>query len=169
MLTVLRFLKEECTDTNGCMVGFALRGTATENGSLSRGVCEVQGGRLMKVTERTDITLRGDCACYTDENGQKAEIDADATVSMNVWGFSPLLMELMSGHFENWLALNCGELKKEYYLPAFVDDMICAGKQTVTVCKTTSRWYGVTYGSDAQVLENALKQMHDSGEYPPLR
>lgn len=169
IVTLGRFLKEECTDTNGCMVGFALRGTASENGSVSRGVCEVQDGKLTKVTERTDITLRGDKAYFTDENGGKAEIDADSTVSMNVWGFAPVLMELMSDHFENWLALNSGELKKEYYLPSFVDDMIRAGKQTVTMCKTTSRWYGVTYGSDAQVLEDALKQMHDNGEYPPLR
>lgn len=169
IVTLGRFLSQNCTKDTGCMVGFSLRGTASENGSVSRGVCEVKDGKLCSVTERTDITLKGENAYYTDENGEKASISPDSTVSMNVWGFAPDILELMKEHFTKWLSANSCELKKEYYLPAFVDDMIQQGKLSVSMCKTTSRWYGVTYGSDAEVLSNALEQMHDSNEYPALR
>ena len=169
IVTLGKFLSQKCTDSCGCMVGFALGGTASENGSVSRGVCEVKNGKLAKVTERTDITLQGDTAVYTDENGGKVSIPTDTTVSMNVWGFAPSLMGLMQEHFTAWLHQYSGELKKEYYLPAFVDDMIHAGKLSVEMCKTTSRWYGVTYGSDAEVLSAALSKMHEQGEYPALR
>jgi len=169
IVTLGEFLRGKCRDSLGCMVGFALSGTASENGSVSRGVCEIRDNKLISVTERTDITLSGDKAVYTDENGDKACIPADTTVSMNVWGFSPSVMELMGEHFDLWLSKYSNELKKEYYLPSFVDDMIGAGKLTVEMCRTTSRWYGVTYGSDADVLSNALSNMHEKGEYPPLR
>ena len=169
IVTLGRFLSQQCTDTKGCMVGFSLRGTASENGSVSRGVCDVRDGMLSSVTERTDITLKGDSAFYTDEKGEQAALSPDSTVSMNVWGFSASVLEQMREHFTNWLSLYSGELKKEYYLPAFVDDLIQAGRLSIAVRKTTSRWYGVTYGSDAQVLSDALKQMHEKGEYPALR
>lgn len=163
------FLANDCTAKEGCMVGFALRGTASENGSVSRGVCDVRGGKLFSVTERTDLTLRGDMAYYTGEDGEAVAISPDSIVSMNVWGFSPETLNEMEAHFTEWLKQYGGELKKEYYLPAFVDDLIKAGKLTVAMRPTKSRWYGVTYGSDAEILSNALKEMHDNGEYPRLR
>lgn len=163
------FLANDCTSKEACMVGFALRATASENGSVSRGVCDVRDGKLYSVTERTDLTLRGDMAYYTGEDGEPVGISPDSIVSMNVWGFAPEVLTEMEEHFTNWLKLYSNEMKKEYFLPAFVDDLIKAGKLSVSMRPTKSRWYGVTYGSDADILSNALKEMHDNGEYPNLR
>lgn len=163
------FLSKDCSQSKGCMVGFALRGTASENGSVSRGVCDVRDGKLFSVTERTDLTLRGDMAYYTGENGESVGISPDSIVSMNVWGFAPSILKDMEIHFTQWLKLFSGEAKKEYYLPSFVDDLIQANKLTIEMRPTKSRWYGVTYGSDTDILSNALKEMHNNGEYPPLR
>lgn len=169
LLALVTFLAKDCTPENGCMVGFKLCGTASENGSVSRGVCEISDGKLVSVTERTDLTLRGDKAYYTDENGESVGISPESIVSMNVWGFAPSILGKMEAHFTDWLKQFSGELKKEYYLPSFVDDMIHAGKLTISMRPTKSKWYGVTYGSDADILSSALKEMHDNGEYPNLR
>lgn len=163
------FLASDCTSKEGCMVGFALRATASENGSVSRGVCDVRDGKLYSVTERTDLTLRGDIAYYTGEDGEPVGISPDSIVSMNVWGFAPAVLVEMEEHFTNWLKLYGNELKKEYFLPAFVDDLIKSGKLSVSMRPTSSRWYGVTYGSDAEILSSALNEMHENGEYPNLR
>jgi len=163
------FLAKECALKKGCMVGFSLSGTASENGSVSRGVCEVKDDMLVSVTERTDLTLQGDKALYTGENGEKVAISADSTVSMNVWGFDSSIYSEMEPHFINWCAKHINTPKKEYFLPSFVDDLIRGDKLKVSMRHTTSRWYGVTYGSDAEVLSDALLKMHESGEYPRLR
>lgn len=164
------FLKNNVGDGHMCMVGFPLENTLTENGSVSRGICDVSDGKLLSVTERTAIARRGGVITY-EEGGQSFPIADGSLASMNVWGLDSSVFDDMGKAFEAFLSTLEGErkLKGEFYLPTFVDGLIKAGKAQVEVLPTTSRWYGVTYREDKEGVSKALKRLHDEGVYPSLR
>ena len=151
-----------------CMVGFVLKNTLTENGSVSRGECFVdENGMLTAVKERTKIERDGEGAKFLDDDGEWKPISPDTIASMNCWGFTPDVFTKMEKGFENFLK-NTGydEIKKEYYLPFAVEEMMNAGTCTVKVYKSLSSWYGVTYAEDKDKVYNSIKNLILSGEYP---
>lgn len=159
-----------CKDgvSESCMVGYVLKNTLTENGSVSRGECFVDGNGMLKgVVERTKIEKDGDRARYLDEDGEWKPISPETIASMNCWGFTPEVFEQIEAGFANFL-MNTGydEIKKEYYLPFAVEEMMNAGKCTVKVYKSESAWYGVTYAQDKDFVYNSIKKLTESGEYP---
>jgi len=165
------FLKDRADGKHMCMVGFPLENTLTENGTVSRGICGVEGGLLTSVTERTSIARQPDGAITYDENGVRSPIPEGSVASMNVWGLDSSVFEPMGEAFKQFLS-ELGEdkkLKGEFYLPTFVDSLIKAGKIEVEVLKTTSRWYGVTYREDKEGVSAALSRLHENGEYPKLK
>lgn len=164
------FLKEKAGEGHMCMVGFPLENTLTENGTVSRGICDVSGGRLLSVTERTAIARRNGQITY-EEGGQSFAIPEGSLASMNVWGLDRSVFEDMGRAFAGFLSNLDDErkLKGEFYLPTFVDGLIKAGRAEVEVLPTTSRWYGVTYREDKEGVSAALKRLRDEGVYPPLR
>ena len=140
---------------NTCMVGYKLGNTLTENGTVSRGVCQVSGAKLLGVTEHTAL----------DKN---SGIPLDSIVSMNMWGFKKdFFLELESG-FKNFLENQGNELKSEFFLPFVVDDMIKSGKTDVTVLNTDERWYGVTYKEDTDSVKAAVRKKIEEGLYNGL-
>lgn len=153
-----------------CMVGYRLENTVTENGHVSRGVCDIDdGGYLMSVTERTMIAKRPEGISYSEDGGDTWTLLPENTiVSMNFWGFSAGMMDELrkgiEGFFET--AFRADPVKSEYYLPKAADDLIKAGKARVKVLKTGDRWYGVTYKEDKEDVANALRSMKDRGLYP---
>ena len=150
------------------MVGFVLKNTLTENGSVSRGECFVdEKGMLTAVRERTKIERDGEGARFLDDDGEWKPISPETIASMNCWGFTPSVFAEMEKGFENFLK-NTGydEIKKEYYLPFAVEEMMNAGKCTVKVYKSLSNWYGVTYAEDKENVYNSIKALIKSGEYP---
>lgn len=153
-----------------CMVGYNIENTLTENGFVSRGVCETsENGRLTKITERTKIKWQDDKIVYTeDEEKSWKELERGTTVSMNFWGFTPSMMKEMAAGFPEVLdrILEENPLKGEYFLPSVVDRLICEGKASVKVLKSQDRWYGVTYKEDKDSVVSALQSMKDKGEYP---
>ena len=151
-----------------CMVGYPLRNTLTENGSVSRGECFVDAdGMLTGVTERTKIEKDGDGAKYLDDDGNWVSISPETTASMNCWGFTPEVFPHIEKGFENFLR-NTGydEIKKEYYLPLAVEEMMHDGKCNVKVYTSNSMWYGVTYAQDKEFVYNSIKALVQSGQYP---
>ena len=148
-----------------CMVGYVLENTLTENGTVSRGVCEVDGGYLVDVVERTKISKCGDVAIYNDGN-DTVNISLDATVSMNCWGFTPDVFAGISKGFERFLKQNSKELKAEYYLPFAVKEMMDAGECTVNVYSSKDPWYGVTYREDRDAVVGSLARLKENGTYP---
>ena len=151
-----------------CMIGYVLRNTLTENGTVSRGRCETdEHGMLTSITELTKIKTCGNEAEYLNDNGEWEALSGDTVVSMNCWGLTPAIFGELKSGFVKFLSSEKGkEMKSEYYLPGAVDDMMKAGKCTARVYPTTAAWYGVTYSEDKEGVKSALRGLMDGGEYP---
>ena len=165
-----KFCAENCDGTHLGMVGFRLANTLSESGSVSRGVCETENGFLTSVTERLDI--RRDCSgVISCVGGDRRLLLKDRTpVSMNVWALHSDVFAAMEADFTAWLEAGAGDpLKREYYLPAFVDGLVKSGKASVAMLDTTSKWFGVTHKADKPQVQASLHKLHDDGTYPALR
>ena len=162
----LRSIKE--TDTNYCMIGYVLRNTLTENGTVSRGKCvTTDDGMLDSITELTKIKTNGADALYLNESEEWEPLAGDTIVSMNCWGLTPAIFEPLQSGFEKFLSGEGGKaLKSEYYLPGAVDEMMHAGECDVKVYATSACWYGVTYSEDKPSVVASIKRLIDNGEYP---
>ena len=164
------FCAECCDSSHLAMVGFRLSNTLSESGSVSRGVCEGENGFLTSVTERLDIRrdISGVISC---EGGARRLLLKDETpVSMNVWAMHSDVFTAMEEDFTAWLEAGAGDpMKREYYLPAFMDGLVRNGKATVKMLDTTSKWFGVTHKADKPQVQESLKKLHDNGTYPALR
>ena len=152
-------LKEQKGDF--CMVGFRLQNTLTENGTVSRGICEVENGHLKSVTERTKIL---DCK-YTEDDENWIELPSDCIVSMNMWGFTPEVFRFIENDLKEFFAEKINVPKVEYYLPTVVSNVIERGQKDVSVLVAEDRWYGVTYKEDNQGVVEALSKKIKNGEY----
>lgn len=154
------------------MVGFELGKTVTDNGYVSRGVCEVdESGYLIRVTERVHIEKRGDGISYTEDDGESwYPLDAKGRVSMNLWGFSEDFIGEIKRAFVRFLeeTVPGNPLKAECYLPAVVSGMLEAQTADVQVLPTPDKWYGVTYIEDKPQVEAAIKRLKEAGLYPGL-
>lgn len=157
------FLKNNNSDY--CMTGFRLVNTLTENGYVSRGVCEIENGELKSVTERTKIS---DCK-YTEDDGKSwTALPPDTVVSMNLWGFMPDLFDCAENGFKAFLKENINVPKAEYYLPSVVSGLIASGEKRVKVLIAEDKWYGVTYKEDKQMVCDAINKMAEDGLYKGL-
>lgn len=162
-----------------CMVGYRIENTLTENGYVSRGVCETsQDGNLSSITERTKIRwsdgldgIESGKIVYTEDDGATwNELAKGTIVSMNFWGFTPSMMKEMENGFPAFLdkAMAENPLKGEFFLPGVVDRLISENKADVRVLRSMDRWYGVTYKEDLDAVKAALQSMKDKGEYPDV-
>jgi len=151
------------------MVGYLVKNTITENGSVKRGVCKVEDSYLKEITESSiekDSTGKI-TATPLDESIPAFEVNEDDTVSMNMLLFTPSIFAYIEDHFEEFLDKNKDNLEKcEYLIPDVLFNSIDTGYATVEVLKTTATWYGVTYKEDAEGVKEALKTMASLGEYP---
>ena len=150
------------------MVGYRLDQTLSENGSVARGICEVSpSGKLVGVTEMTKIARKADGAIQNEEDpAAPVPLKGDCLVSLNLWGFTPALFDGMEERFATWFKEHEGQLKAEWYIPFYVDELVKAGKATVDVLPTESSWFGVTYREDKPVVVEAIKKMVAEGVYP---
>ncbi len=147
------------------MVGFRVANTLSENGKVSRGVCEVNAKRhLTTVVERTEILRRENGVCYKDGEDW-VKIDDNTPVSMNVWGFTPDYMKYSEDFFKGWLKANINVPKSEYFIPLMVNELINNGTATVEVLDTTSKWFGVTYADDRQGVVDKIAELVKEGVY----
>ena len=152
------------------MVGYQLGNTLTENGHVSRGICESnENGELVSVTERTHIVKTEDGAAYTEDDGATwTAIPVDSVVSMNMWGFSASFLQEIKKGFVTFLEENLvkNPMKCEYYLPTVVSNLLSADKASVAVLTSVDKWYGVTYKEDKPFVVAAIKNLKESGLYP---
>ena len=154
------------TEGRYCMVGYRLENTLSENGTVSRGVCETDAnGLLVGMTERTSIGRTPNGIEYKDSDGSMHPLPADATVSMNLFGFTPDYFAKSETLFVDFLREHGQELKSEYYIPFAVNTFIHNGSATMTVLKTTAKWFGVTYKEDRPMVVARLQKLHDEGVY----
>ena len=163
------FLAADRPESEYAMVGFRLRNTVTEHGSVARGVCEVENGLLKGVTERTKIVKRGDDAAFTEDDGATwTELSGDTLVSMNFWGFTPLYLYELAKRFPAFLENEVPKnpLKSEYFVPSVVNAQLQEGSAAIAVLDTPDAWHGVTYPEDLPGVKSALKALTDAGTYP---
>ena len=165
---IYRFLTEHETPHHYAMLGYQLRNTVTEFGSVARGVCHVQDGMLLDITERTKIFKRGQDAAYTEDGETFVPLSGDTQVSMNFWGFTPEILDEIWDAFPAFLAENLpvNPEKCEFYLPTFVGSRLAEGKVRVRVLPCMETWHGVTYKEDLDSVKSAIRQLKREGKYP---
>lgn len=162
------FFRSESAETEYAMVGYRLKNAITENGSFARGVCEIEGGRLVGVTERTHIEKRGEDAAFTEDGTTFTPVSGNAVVSMNFWGFRPSFLTELERRFPDFLSENLPKNpeKCEYFLPSVTNALLHEGLCTVRVLATDETWYGVTYRDDLPDVQKAIAAMREAGKYP---
>ena len=151
------------------MVGYLLKNTVTENGTVARGVCEETADHyLTQVTERTKIE-KGEPPRFTEDNGRTwTDLSADTIVSMNMWGFTRSFLDEALARFPAFLDKTLAENpeKGEYFLPTVVSQLINEGKARVKVLRSEDKWYGVTYREDKPTVVAAIAEKTAAGLYP---
>lgn len=149
------------------MVGFILRNTLSDFGSVARGVCRVDAqGYLETVEELTSIVRDGDHAKNTDAAGNVTALTGDEPVSMNMWGFTPEIFAQLREVFHAFLQRSGSELKTESYVPSAVNELVAEGKARVKVLRSPDSWFGVTYREDRPRVVDSIGALIQSGAYP---
>ena len=149
---------------SAAMVGYLLKNTVSERGTVSRGVCRVEDGRLLGIKETLKIRLEPDGTIADEAEGV---LPADAVVSMNFWGFAPSFFRELEMFFYDFLRYEAGDnIKAECMLPSLVGKLIGEEKLKVSVLQSADRWFGMTYHEDRQAVAEELKRLHACGVYP---
>ena len=158
-----------CSSKNNefAMCGFKIKNTASENGSVSRGLCTTNAeGNLVDVVEHTKIVKENGKYISNLEDGSRVEIPGDAIVSMNMWGFQDTLFNYLEELFTEFLKEKGTELKSEFYIPFVVDSLVKAGRCTTKVLVSESAWFGVTYPEDKPLVQSSLQKLIGENIYP---
>ncbi len=144
------------------MAGYILKNTLSDNGGVTRGVCRVDENHFLTgVDETSDIVKTPEGA---SANGQP--LNADSFVSMNFWGLTPEFLDVLEDGFREFFDHIAGrELKAEYLLPIYIDELLHQGKVTVKVLETRDKWFGVTYKEDRETVANAFRKLIEDGVY----
>lgn len=151
---------------NYAMVGFVLRHTLSEFGSVARGVCQLKNDRLYNIREIVGIEKYGLAARYKNGTGEFHPLTGEEIVSMNMWGFNPDIFDHLHRQFADFLQLNGTGTKAEFYIPNVVNTLIRSEKKQVDVLPTQSAWFGVTYREDRLLVVEGISRLVRSGVYP---
>jgi hypothetical protein len=161
------FLSNDCSPSVMSMLGYVLENTLSEHGTVNRGVCEVNSNEeLIEVIERTKIAnVNGKVEYNVGEDGG-AELNPQASVSMNYWGFHPSIFEHIENGLHAFMKAHSQDPKAEYYIPNIVTDLINNRTMAVRVIPTTDTWFGVTYKEDKPMAVAAIAEQIEKGVYP---
>ena len=159
------FLTKDVSNKLHCIIGYELAKTLSDNGTVSRGVCEVDAsGNLVSIAERTKIYQDGDKITY-EEGDKKFEVPFDSQVSMNFWGFDPSVFAYTEKLFTAFLKAQGTNPKAEFFIP-IIGDQFIKEKGNIKVIPTSAQWFGVTYKEDAPGVQASLNALIDKGDYP---
>ena len=164
--TIYRELTKLPPEGKATMVGYLLKNTASLHGTVSRGVCTVENGKLRSIREALKIQLYPDGSLK--DLAEDRSLEPDTVVSMNFWGFSPSVFPALKAYFENFLRYEAGDnIKAECLLPLMVGQQLEKGAWEVSVLRSADKWFGMTYQQDRVVVAQELRKLHDQGVYPP--
>jgi len=162
-----QFLTTQTDASTYCIIGYDLAKTLSENGSVSRGVCDVdKDNNLLSIHERTKIYRNKDGIITYEEAGKTFSVSDDAKVSMNFWCFHPSVFPFIEKIFAEFLAKQGGDPKSEFFIPIIGDRFIHEGKGKIKIIPTAASWFGVTYKEDAPSVQESLNGLIRSGVYP---
>ncbi len=151
-------------DPKYAMVGYKLKNTLSDHGTVSRGVCSADGGLLTDVIERTSIQRKNGDVVF-DDHGRDDIIDENSVVSMNFWGFTPKYFEQSERDFKSFIQENAEQLKAEFYIPFVVNNLIESDDATCKVLTSNDQWFGVTYQEDKPVTIEKISHLVEEGVY----
>lgn len=160
------FLTTECSEEVYSIIGYELVKTLSENGTVNRGVCQVDSkGNLSSVVERLNISRQGN-KIICDDNQEPKELSLDTKVSMNFWCFHPSIFGYTEKLFNEFIDENISKPKSEFFIPIVADKFINEGEGIIKLIPTSSQWFGVTYKEDAPEVKKNLEELVNQGEYP---
>ncbi len=163
---VADFMNDSSNPNEYGMVGYYLRNTLSDFGTVSRGVCSTDAqGNMVNIIERTKIG-KEEGKIFFYEESDKTELTGNEPVSMNFWAFKPSYFDYLEEGFVKFLQERGTELKSEYYFNAVVDKLIKEKRVTTKVINTEAPWFGVTYQEDRPIVQNKIKDLISQGEYP---
>ena len=162
-----KFLIESEDPLEYSMVGYHLKDTLSDYGSVSRGICDVDSNQnLEKIVETIKIIKRDDVVISVEEDGSETQLTGEERVSMNNWGFKPSIFEKLENKFIDFLKTEIDKPKSEMYIPSVVFELIDEQFATSKVLEANSPWFGVTYKEDKPFVTKKIKTLIDEGEYP---
>ncbi|MEO6071524.1 MAG: sugar phosphate nucleotidyltransferase [Chitinophagaceae bacterium] len=162
-----QFLQNECSEKVYALLGYELGNTLSANGSVSRGVCEVDdNNNLLEINERLKIYSYNGQIVYEEVDGTKHEVGNKSKASMNFWCFHPSLFTYLEKEFQSFLEKNRTNLKAEFLIPATADELVHSKSVAIKVLPTNAQWFGVTYKEDAPTVKESLHQLVAAGNYP---
>ncbi len=160
------FLTTEVKDDAFSMIGYQIDKTLSEHGSVSRGVCAVDGnGNLSEINERTKVYFK-DAGIAFEEDGKEFPLNRKSRVSMNFWGFTPKVFELSASMFKEFALANADNPKSEFFIPLVAEKLIKKNLASFKVIPTQNQWFGVTYKEDKPIVQTSIDKLVKSGEYP---
>ena len=163
---ISKFLDEKKDDTYA-LVGYKVKNTLTENGSVKRGVCYSKDGYLTKLVESVVEEKEGTITATPLEGGEPFTISESTPVSMNMFGFSTNIIDYIETHFEEYLRNHMATIDKcEYLIPDVVARRVMENSIKVELLNTTAKWQGITYREDKQLLVDEINSLIEAGEYP---
>lgn len=155
------------SENHYCMVGYEVNKTLSENGTVSRGVCTVDGDNfLMSMVERTQIERVADGTILFHDGGADEPLAENTPVSMNLFGFTPDYFNYSKEYFIGFLKENSANIKAEFFIPLMANHLIGNGIAKMKVLSTTAQWFGVTYKEDRPALVAKIEQLIEQGVYP---
>lgn len=164
---VAKYFESNPDQTDHCMVGYRLKGTLSEHGTVSRGVCKMdENGFLTSIEEVTKIGIHEGKIAFDDGQGNWAPLTGEELVSMNIWGFYPGMFEIFELGFERFIKTAKDDPKAEYFIAWPLTDMIKNNEGRIKVLETTASWFGVTYREDKQSAIDKINQLVGEGVYP---
>ena len=163
--TIYQELTRLPAEGKATMVGYQLKNTASLHGTVSRGICQVQDGKLRSIREALKVQLYPDGTLR--DLAEDAALAPETVVSMNFWGFAPSIFPALKAYFEDFLRNEAGDnIKAECLLPVMVGEQLKAGALEVSVLRSADKWFGMTYHEDRLVVAEELKKLHAAGVYP---
>jgi UTP-glucose-1-phosphate uridylyltransferase len=164
---IAEYLTTTADKNDYCMVGYTLSNTLSENGSVSRGICQCdEDGNLLDVEEYINIEEKDGSLTGTDDSGNEKNLAGQEIISMNLWGFGPSIFDQLKTRFADFLAAYGNEEKSEFYIPFVVDDLIKQSAAKVKVLKSEASWFGVTYPDDKPTVVAQIASLVEKGVYP---
>ena len=162
---VKEFISNVKNDNDFALIGYNVLDTITDNGSVKRGVCNIKDDYLVSLDESIISKDNHKLSCKTLADNKDIKINNDTIVSMNMFGFTPKVLELFNENFKEFLDNN-DLMTSEYLVPVEINNYLKKKLINVKVIKTTSKWYGITYKEDLNILKDEINKLVNNGVYP---
>lgn len=161
-----KFLTTDVADDAYAIIGYQVDRTLSDHGSVSRGVCQVEDGKMVAINERLKVYFKEDGSVAYEDNDVEYPLDPLTRVSMNFWGFTPAVFKQSEPMFKDFVEANKSNPKAEFFIPLVADGLIKSGEASFEVIPTDAKWFGVTYKEDKPIVQKSISDLVENGTYP---